>query len=111
MTASLMPAIESLRVDTVQVAHRYREVRVGCLEEQVIVVAHKAVGVTEDAITSHCRSQHDEKARAIIVVLKDEVLIVSTGRNMVDPAGKLQAERSRHELTLPSARRLFKRPD
>jgi hypothetical protein len=110
MTTALMPAIESLRVDAVQVAHRQREIGLGCLEEQVIVVAHEAVGVTKDTITSHRGGQHDEKARAIVVVLKNAAMVVPTSRNVVDPAGKLQAERSRHEPTLPSACRHFKRP-
>jgi hypothetical protein len=110
MTAPLMSAIESLRVDAVQVAHRYREVRLGCLKEQVIVVAHEAVRMTEDAITSRGGGQHDEKDRAIVVVLKNELPVVSASHHVVDPAGKLQAERSRHELTLPSARKHFKRP-
>jgi len=42
--------IEPLRVDTVELTHPPREIGVGCLDEEVIVVCHKAIGMTDPVV-------------------------------------------------------------
>jgi len=42
--------IEPLRVDTVELTHPPREIGVGCLDQEVIVVCHKAIGMTDPVV-------------------------------------------------------------
>jgi hypothetical protein len=45
VSGSVTPVVEELRIDPVQLAHPESEVPVGGLDEKMVVVVHKAVGV------------------------------------------------------------------
>lgn len=96
MAAPLMSPIEPLRVHTVQLSHCDREIRRGCLDQQVVVIAHEAIGVTEHAIAGDSGCQHDEEPRAVIIVFEDRAPSIPTRSNVVDSAGKLEPERPGH---------------
>jgi hypothetical protein len=50
-----MPLIESLRIDTVQLPHAYRKISVGCINEQMVMIVHQAVGVAEPIVPKSTR--------------------------------------------------------
>jgi hypothetical protein len=71
------------------------------LDQQVVVIAHEAIGVTQDVIAGDGGCQHVQEARAVIVIFEDRVPVVPTRGDVVDPAGKLEPERPGHASTLP----------
>jgi hypothetical protein len=50
MARPLMVFIEKLSIDPVQLAHAPGEIAVRCLDQEVIVVVHQAIGMTEPII-------------------------------------------------------------
>ena len=101
VTGALVPPIEPLRVYPIELAHRGREVRLGRLEEQVIVVAHQTVRMAANMVADHGGSQHNEEAGAVVLVEEDRLTIVPARGHMVDPTGEMKSERPRHAPTLP----------
>lgn len=85
-----------LRVDAVEVAHAEGKVPVRDFEQQVVVVVHQAVGVTEPLIPLDRSSEDCQERVTIVIVLDDRALLVSAGDHMNHCAGRTNAERSRH---------------
>jgi hypothetical protein len=101
MAASLVSPIESLRVHPVEVTHRKREVRLGGLDQQVVVIAHEAIGVTEHVIAGDGGCQNNQEARAIVIIFEDRAPVIPTRGHVVDATGKLKPERPGHASTVP----------
>jgi hypothetical protein len=45
-----MPLIESLRIDTVQLPHPYRKISIRCINEQMVMIVHQAIGVAKPIV-------------------------------------------------------------
>jgi hypothetical protein len=96
MAGAYVPAVEALRVHTVQLTHTEREVRVRGLYQQVVVVRHQAVAVTNpvEAIARVC--QYSEEGGSVSVIAIDDFSAITARRDVVQSARKLDSERSRH---------------
>lgn len=55
----------------------------------------------EHVLASDDRRQHDEEARAVVIVFEDRPPVIAPRGDVVDPAGELESERPGHAPTLP----------
>jgi hypothetical protein len=104
MADSAVAPVEAGCVDAVQLAHGHREIRVRCLNQQMEVVAHQAVGVAETAVASDDPVEVGEQPPPVSVVPEDRRALVSTRDRVVDGVLELDPQRSRHRLTLRTLR-------
>jgi hypothetical protein len=97
MTHQPMAAIARLGVDAVELTHPLGEVRIGRLDDEVIVVGHLAPGVAAPVETAAHLAQHDEPVRAVLIVAIDRLAPITARGHMVQPASELDAEGSGHD--------------
>jgi hypothetical protein len=88
--------IEGAGVLAVQVAHAVGEVREGCLDEQVVVVAEQAAGVQPPAVAATDAPQDLREDRPVPVVAEDRLVVVALRSHVVVGAGGEVATRSCH---------------
>jgi hypothetical protein len=78
-----MAAVEGLRVDPIQPAHAADKVGFGGLDQEVIMIAHQAVGVAAPALLMNFLCQSLEEGVAIGVILIDGLTGVAPGRQVI----------------------------
>jgi len=66
--AAAVAAVETLSVDAVHLPHREREVGERRLEQQVVMAAHQAVAVAQEAVAIDSRGEQREEAPAVGIV-------------------------------------------
>ena len=93
-------SVEALCVDAVQLSHPEREVGERRLEEQVVVVAHQAVGQAAPAEALHDLDQQFEERLSVDLVVVDRRARVPARGYVIDPAGNLQPKRPCHGASL-----------
>lgn len=98
MTHRSVPPVVALSVGAVELAHALGEIRLGGFDDQVIVVVHQTVGVTEPVKAPDDVPQALQEGVAIGIVLEDVVPRIASGRHMIDRPVKLQPKRTRHTL-------------
>ena len=111
MTGPSVPFIEELCVDTVKLPHAGGEISVGSLDEEVIVVGHEAVGVTDPIVAFIDMLEGIEKFLAVLIVFKNRFLLVTAGGHMIDRAGVFNAKRTSHGGTIAENWRNGKKVD
>jgi hypothetical protein len=94
--------VEGACVASVQVAHAARQVRLGRLDDQVVVVAHQAPRVETPAEAPLDPAQEVEEHESIGVVADDRGPVVSPGRDVVEGAGFENSARAGHVATVAS---------
>ena len=88
-------------LDTVDPAHASRQIGLGCLDQQVIVVVHEAVSVAEPVEAADDKAGKVEKGAPVSVVAEDAMAGIPPGSNMVKSAWILRAEWTSHERSIP----------
>ncbi len=101
MTDAFMTTIKALGVDAVQLAHASRQVGPGCLEKQVIVVAHQAVGMTYPFETVDDLAKKLKERDAVRPGEENILFRVAPARNVIDGSFKFDTKRTCHSLDLP----------
>jgi hypothetical protein len=101
--------VEGAGVAAVQVAHALVEVRLGRLEQEVVVVPHQAADVHQPAVAALDPAQNVEEDDPVVVVVHDRRVVVPAGHDVVGRAGEEDAVRSAHEATV-AAVAAFSRP-
>ena len=96
MTHQTVAAVESLRVNPVELAHPLGEVRVRRLDHQVVVVPHEAERVADPVEIGHHSAEGQEEDMTVLVVRVDVLAPVSTGRDVVKRTGELETKRTGH---------------
>ena len=96
MAGASVPSIEALGIITVQGANAAREVRLGRLDEQMIVVPHEDVAVKDPPPLRDDRAKQGEKVSAIAVIAVDGTALIATTCDMPDRARKFETERTGH---------------
>src|SRR5574341_899526 len=94
---SVAPVVE-LGIDTVELAHSFREVSLRGLNDQVIVVVHQTVGVAKPVEAVNDFAQALQEGFAISIVIENVFSGVAPRRHMIDRAVKFDSERAGHEL-------------
>ncbi len=96
----LVPTVEPLGVHTVQPMHAGRQIRLGGLDDRVVVIVHQTVGVTAPFTPLHYLSEHAEKLLAISAVDEDLLSPVAPRGDMEDTSGSAEAGASCHSTTV-----------
>ena len=63
-----MPFIESLGIDTVQLPHAYRKISVGCIDEQMVMIVHQAIGVAEPMVPKDNIRKGIEEDLSVLII-------------------------------------------
>ena len=92
--------VEGAGVGPVEVPHSLVEIRGGRLHEEVVVVAHQAIRVKEPGLVGDDRREKVQEKAAVASVPEDRPAFMSTAGDVVQRAGELEAERSRHMHSL-----------
>ena len=98
VTAARVPAVEAAPEVTMEPLHPAPEVRLRRLDQQVHVVAHQAVGQTPPGQPARDLAQAREVTAAVEIVDEDRLTDRSAGEHVVDGAGEIRAQWSRHAL-------------
>ena len=91
MPVCVVHSVVRLGVDAVQVAHAGRKVPFRCFDEEVIVITHQAVGVTEPVEALYRLAEDGEKEMAVVVIFEDISPGVAARGNVIDGTGKFYA--------------------
>jgi hypothetical protein len=100
MPRPLVPAVEGLAVHAIELAHGAREIGVGRLQQQVVVIAHETVRMAEQTIAGDDLCQHDQEPLAVDIIGKERLAPIAPCGYMIEPARKLDTQRPRHPPTL-----------
>jgi len=77
MTCPLMTFIKKLRIDAVQLPHTQGQIAVRRLDQEVIMVIHHAVGMTEPVIPFIDMLERVQEVDAILVVFENGLLFIA----------------------------------
>jgi hypothetical protein len=88
MSNAFVPAVKTLSVNAVELAHADRKVRLGRLHQQMIMIGHQAVRVTDPTVPSDNTRQSAQKQLAISVGKKYLMASVAAAGQMINGAGK-----------------------
>jgi hypothetical protein len=84
--------VEGAGVPAVEVAHPVREVRLGRLDEQVVVVAHQAAHVRAPPVATFDAAQDVDEEDAVVVLEEDRCEVIPAGGYVVlSPGGEIAA--------------------
>ena len=84
------------RVSALELAHAFAEIAVRRFHQQMIVIAHQAVGVRNPIEVLDHRAKCFKEGATILVVLIDRLATITAGGDMVKRPGKLESQRSGH---------------
>lgn len=96
MPGASVAAIAVLREHAIELAHALRQIAIGRFDQQMVVIAHQAVGMHHPVERQHDLAQHLQKARAVNIILVDRLTSVATRGHVVQRPFKLNADRSSH---------------
>ena len=69
VTCSPMPLIENLRIESIQLSHADGKIAIRGFNEDVVVIAHEAVRVTDPVVTFIAPTKSIKKVFSIVIVL------------------------------------------
>ena len=84
-------AIVCLGIDAVQMAHAGGKVSFRGFDEEVVVVAHEAVGVAEPVEALDGLAEDGKEGLAVVVIGEDVRPGVAAGGDVIDGAGEFYA--------------------
>jgi hypothetical protein len=96
MSAAVVPAIEVLRVAAIEPVHATREVGLGCLHDEVIVVGHQDKGEQLPSEAHNGLAQHLNEPFTIVIVAEDVPALVSARSEVPKREFEFESERSCH---------------
>ena len=84
---ALMAAVESLGIHAVQLAHAFREVGIRGFDNQMIVVGHLAIGVTNPVEPFADFPERFKPSQTIFIGKENILASVAARSNVIDSAG------------------------
>ena len=93
---TVMRTIERLRVSAIELAHGAAEIRLQCLDEEMVVIVHQNVRVQQEAVLPDGVGQHRQEAVTIGIATEDRLTLVAARGDVVEGAGELDSERACH---------------
>lgn len=91
MTCPLMPFIEQLGIDAVQLPHTQGEIAVWRFDQEDMVI-HQAVGMAEPVIPLIDMLEGVQEVDAVLVVFENGLLFITAGGDVIDGTGVFYAE-------------------
>ena len=91
-----MPAVERLGVHPVELPHSPGQGGIDRLDQQVVVVRHQTIGMTEPVESRNSLSEYLEELLAIGVVEKDILICITAGSDVIHRAWVFDPQWSGH---------------
>jgi hypothetical protein len=91
-----MSPVERLGEDAVKLAHCLGQIGIRSLKQEMEVIGHQAIRMTNHVEAAHRQPENREKGVPVDVVQKNGSLSVAPGCHMVDGSRKFYAEWSGH---------------
>ena len=92
----MVDSIVALGVDSIKLPHPRGEVAPGGFDEEVVVVIHQAVSMTEQVMPLRYRGEDIQKCLSIMIIVKYRLPSVPSGGHMVEGSWKLNSKRPCH---------------
>lgn len=84
MAHTMMLPIEVLCLATVQSPHAATQIGFGCFEQQMVVIAHQAEGITAPVLLEDLLPEEGKKTVAVGVIEEDRLLGITPRRDMME---------------------------
>jgi hypothetical protein len=91
-----MAAIKDLCVDPVELPHPAGEIRLGRLDQQMIVIVHQTIGMAEPAKTTDHLTEDGQPSLPICIDQDDALARIAATGHMVDCVGEFNAKGPSH---------------
>ena len=111
MPRPLMTFIKKLRIDAVQLPHTQGEIAVRRFDQEVIVVVHQAVSMTEPVIPLIDVLERVQEVDPVLVVFENGLLFIAARGDVIDSTGVFYAEGAGHEGNLANNKENVKLKD
>lgn len=95
-----MSAIEVLRVDAIDVPHGARQIGLVCVQHQVIVIAHLAIGQNLRIKPAHGLPNRGQLRHTALVTQINRLTPVAARSDVMNGTWEFNAEGARHRLQL-----------
>src|SRR5262245_16604571 len=96
MTYPSVSAIEALGKYSIKLAHADRKIGLWCLNQQVIMIRHQTIRMTDPAVARDDVSEGLKKQLAVAVAQKDLLARITPTSQMINCACKFQPKRPCH---------------
>ena len=83
-----MAAIETLRIDAVQLAHAFGQISIDRFHEQVIVVGHLTIGMHDPVEASADITDNGQPCCPVIIIQIDVLAPIASRSHMIQGARK-----------------------
>ena len=100
MSDAVVRSVEPLCVLAIEITHPSGKVGIWSLNQNVIVIAHQTIRVTDPVHTLAYVTKQPKKRLPIIISFVDVLASVTPGRDVIKRPFKLQSNRSGHPPTL-----------
>ncbi len=107
MTGALMSPVRRLCVYPTELPHSFGEVSIRHLHDQMAVVGHQAVCMTQPVESRHHLRQRTQVHPPVLIVLEDRLAPITTGHHMIQGTGELDSQRSSHASNVPHLGRCY----
>jgi hypothetical protein len=91
MPHPIMPLVEALRIDTVQLPHANGKISLGSIDQQMVMVLHQTVGVAEPIVAKDNILKDIQEDLSIQIVSEYLLFFVSSARDVINSTWKLNA--------------------
>jgi hypothetical protein len=83
------------------VAHEFSEIGLSSLNQEMEVIRHQDVRIQGDLIGLSRRLEQREELMSVLLIDEDALSFIAPAGDVVDSAGKLHSQRSRHGTIKP----------
>ncbi len=95
-----MPPVEITCIAAVEILHAGRQIRLGCLDEQMVVIAHEHERMEPPAVHFDGSPEPVESLVAVRIVSDNRFSFVPSRHHMIQRPGELNSQRPCHAPTL-----------
>jgi hypothetical protein len=96
-----MPLIKSLGIDTVQLPHAYRKISIWCINEQMVMILHQAVGMAEPIVPMGNILKRIQEHLSVLIVSESCLSFVPSASDVIDSTWKFYTQRTCHGYPIP----------
>jgi hypothetical protein len=88
-----MAAVETLRIDAVQVSHAVRKIGIRCFDDDVVLVGHLSAGMAAPVESLANLLEQRQPVLAVAGVVEDVLTAIAARCHVVEGAGEIDAKR------------------
>jgi len=101
MSYPTVALIESLGIDAVQLPHAYRQISVGCINKQMVMIVHQTVSMTEPVVSMSNIRKGIQEHLPVLIVSENCLSLIPSARDVIDSTWKFYTQRTCHGYPIP----------